>query len=75
MYKFGDYIPNAAMAAASMWIVRRFLGTFCEKKERSFLSVSAWILYFVFQIYLGIFRIGKTIRGKRYAFPLSLMVK
>ena len=54
MYKFGDYIPNAAMAAASMWIVRRFLGTFCEKKERSFLSVSAWILYFVFQIYFQI---------------------
>lgn len=54
MYKFGEYIPNTAMAVASMWIVRRFLGTFCEKKERSLLSVTAWILYFVFQIYFQI---------------------
>ena len=54
MYKFGEYIPNTAMAVASMWIVRRFLGTFCEKKERSLLSVTAWILYFIFQIYFQI---------------------
>ncbi|MCM1256321.1 MAG: GHKL domain-containing protein [Roseburia sp.] len=54
MLNFGDYIPNIAMAIASTWIVRRFWGTFCEKKESTVLSLLAWFLYFVFQAYFQI---------------------
>lgn len=54
MHSFGEYIPNIVMAVSSLWIVRRFWGTFCEKKERTFLSVFPWIFYFIFQVYFHI---------------------
>lgn len=54
MYSMRDCVPHIAMAAASMWIVRKFWGTFFEKKENTFLSVSAWIFYFLFQVYFQV---------------------
>lgn len=54
MGKCEIYIPNIVMAVSSMWIVRRFWGTFCEKKERTFLSFLAWVLYFLFQVYFQV---------------------
>lgn len=54
MHSIGDYVPHVAMAVASMWIVRRFWGTFCEKKKNTYLSVIAWGLYFIFQVYFQV---------------------
>lgn len=54
MFNFGDYIPNIAMAIASMWIVRRFWGTFFEKKTRTISLTITWILFFIFQVYFQI---------------------
>lgn len=54
MLSMRDYVPHIAMAVASMWIVRRFWGTFCEKKKSTFFSVFAWGLYFFFQIYFQV---------------------
>lgn len=51
MQTFDNYLPNIVMAFPAMWIVRRFWGTFCEKKDRSVLSLLAWIFYFAFQVY------------------------
>lgn len=54
MQTFDNYLPNIVMAVPAMWIVRRFWGTFCEKKDRSVLSLLAWIFYFAFQVYFQI---------------------
>lgn len=54
MHSMRDYVPHIAMAVASMWIVQRFWGIFCEKKKNTFLSVFLWIVYFFFQVYFEI---------------------
>lgn len=54
MQNIENYIPNIVMAVSSMWIVRRFWETFCAKKKRTFLSLLAWIMYFLFQVYFQI---------------------
>lgn len=54
MHSMRGCVPHIAMAAASMWIVWKFLGTFFEKKRNTFLSVSAWIFYFFFQVYFQV---------------------
>lgn len=50
MYDLEDHVFNVAMTVVTMWIIRRFWGSFFEKKKRSVLSVSVWILFWFFQM-------------------------
>lgn len=50
MFEMGYYILKFTIIIATVWIVKRFWGSFFEKKNHSILSVSAWVVFCVFQI-------------------------
>lgn len=50
MHDLGNFVLNLAMVIAAAWIVNQFWRSFFQKKEKSFLSVTVWILYCIFQI-------------------------
>ena len=52
MCNVGNIILNSALTFASVWIVRKFLDTFYEKKRWNVLSVSVWLIYIIFQGYV-----------------------
>ena len=52
MCDVGNIILNSVLTFASVWIVRRFLDTFYEKKRWNVLSVSVWSIYVIFQGYV-----------------------
>lgn len=45
MCNVGNIILNSVLTFASVWIVRKFLDTFYEKKRWNVLSVSVWSIY------------------------------
>lgn len=52
MYNVGNYLINIVMLVATLWIVNRYLGIFCEKKRWNILSVTVWGIFAVFQLYV-----------------------
>ena len=52
MCNVGNIILNSVLTFASVWIVRKFLDTFYEKKRWNVLSVSVWSIYIIFQGYV-----------------------
>ena len=52
MCNVGNIILNSVLTFASVWIVRKFLDTFYEKKRWNVLSVSVWLIYIIFQGYV-----------------------
>ena len=52
MCDVGNIILNSVLTFASVWIVRKFLDTFYEKKRWNVLSVSVWSIYIIFQGYV-----------------------
>ena len=50
MHDFGNYILNIAMTIATIWIVKRFWGSFFEKKKVSICSIVVWISFCIFQV-------------------------
>ena len=52
MCDVGNIILNSVLTFASVWIVRKFLDTFYEKKRWNVLSVSVWLIYIIFQGYV-----------------------
>lgn len=48
MCDVGNIILNSVLTFASVWIVRKFLDTFYEKKRWNVLSVSVWLIYILF---------------------------
>lgn len=50
MHDIATSILNIVMVIATIWIVKRFWGSFYEKKNSSILSISAWIAFCFFQI-------------------------
>ncbi|MDE7322417.1 MAG: GHKL domain-containing protein [Lachnospiraceae bacterium] len=48
----GRVILNAVMVMATMWIVRRFWGSFFEKKKLSVRFAAAWTFFCIFQMYV-----------------------
>ena len=53
MYNVGNLIFDAAMVVATLWIVNKYLGIF-NKKRQNIMSVSIWILFAIFQVYVQI---------------------
>lgn len=49
MFDLGDYILKITIIMATIWIVRRFWGSFFEKKDNSVLSIIGWLSFCVFQ--------------------------
>lgn len=39
-----DILLNISIVIATVWIVKRFWGSFFEEKQNSILSVSLWIV-------------------------------
>lgn len=54
MYNIGNLLVNGVMLASTLWIVYKYLGILCKKKKWNILSISAWILFAAFQIYVQI---------------------
>lgn len=52
MYNIGNLILNGVMVIATLWIIRRFLNTFFEKKQQSVMSILVWSLYGTFQVFV-----------------------
>lgn len=52
MYNIGKFLFDGVMIASTLWIVKIYLGVFCKKRKWNIRSASAWILFFVFQIYV-----------------------
>ena len=48
-----DILLNISIVIATVWIVKRFWGSFFEEKQNSILSVSLWIVYCIFQFFFG----------------------
>ena len=53
MYNAGNLIFDATMVVATLWIVNKYLGIF-NKKRQNIMSVSIWILFAIFQVYVQI---------------------
>lgn len=53
MYNVGNLIFDATMVVAILWIVNKYLGIF-NKKRQNIMSVSIWILFAIFQVYVQI---------------------
>ena len=53
MYNVGNLIFDATMVVATLWIVNKYLGIF-NKKRQNIMSVSIWILFAIFQVYVQI---------------------
>ena len=62
MCNVGNIILNSVLTFASVWIVRKFLDTFYEKKRWNVLSVSVWSIYIIFQVQADCFLTGPPIR-------------
>ena len=45
-----DILLNISIVIATVWIVKRFWGSFFEEKQNSILSVSLWIVYSNFSL-------------------------
>lgn len=52
MYNIGNLILNGVMVVTTLWIIRRFLNTFFEKKQHSVWSILVWGLYGTFQVFV-----------------------
>ena len=50
MPDWGDCILKLTIIIATIWTVRRFWGSFFEKKNHSILSVAGWIVFCFFQV-------------------------
>lgn len=48
-----DILLNISIVIATVWVVKRFWGSFFEEKQNSILSVSLWIVYCIFQFFFG----------------------
>lgn len=53
MYNVGNLIFDATMVVATLWIVNKYLGIF-NKKRQNIMSVSIWILFAIFLVYVQI---------------------
>ena len=53
MYSIESLILYGTMVVAALWIVNRYLRTFSDRRN-NFLSIGAWILFAVFQMYVQI---------------------
>ena len=53
MYNVGNLIFDSTMVVATLWIVNKYLGIF-NKKRQNIMSVSIWILFAIFQVYVQI---------------------
>lgn len=53
MYNIGNLIFDGTMVGATLWIVNKYLGIF-NKKRQNIMSVSIWILFAIFQVYVQI---------------------
>lgn len=53
MYNIANLIFDGTMVVATLWIVNKYLAIF-NKKRQNIVSVSIWILFAVFQIYVQI---------------------
>ena len=53
MYNVGNLIFDATLVVATLWIVNKYLGIF-NKKRQNIMSVSIWILFAIFQVYVQI---------------------
>lgn len=53
MYNVGNLIFDATIVVATLWIVNKYLGIF-NKKRQNIMSVSIWILFAIFQVYVQI---------------------
>lgn len=53
MYNVGNLIFDATMVVATLWFVNKYLGIF-NKKRQNIMSVSIWILFAIFQVYVQI---------------------
>lgn len=53
MYNIGNLIFDGTMVVATLWIVNKYLGIF-NKKRQNIMSVSIWILFAIFQVYVQI---------------------
>lgn len=54
MYNVVNTVFHGVMVISVLWIVRKYLGIFYEKKKENILSAACWCLFIVFQIYLQI---------------------
>lgn len=52
MYNIGIIIFNGVMVLATLWIIRRFLNTFFEKKQHTVFSIFVWGMYGAFQVFV-----------------------
>lgn len=52
MYNIGNLILNGVMVVTTLWIIRRFLNTFFEKRQSSVPSILVWVLYGTFQVFV-----------------------
>lgn len=50
MCDLGTYILNIVMIITTVWVVKRFWSDFFEKKVKSFLSITAWVIFCIFQL-------------------------
>ena len=48
-----DILLNISIVIATVWIIKRFWGSFFEEKQNSILSVSLWIVYCIFEFFFG----------------------
>lgn len=56
MYNLGNLVLSLAMVISSLWIVRKFLDAFLEKKQMNIWGIGAWILFTVLQIIIEYYR-------------------
>lgn len=59
MVEVGTVILNITMVIVTMWIVKNFLEIFLEEKKKTIQSIGAWLLFFIFQVYVE-FRNGSA---------------
>lgn len=52
MFNFEYYILDLTMVVATLWIVKKFLDSSLEAKKNSILSVTAWLIFGVFQLFV-----------------------
>lgn len=77
MYSIGDIIFNGVMVITTLWIVRRFLNVFFEKRKHNIWSLLVWGLYGTFQVYVqmnsGVASVLTTIISMALVILISLI--
>lgn len=54
MYEMGRLFLDLAMVLTMLWIVKKLLGIFYEKKEKNRPVLIIWCIYFMFQFYVQV---------------------